>query len=117
MGTSSVQKWMSHEIERLSSKWQRYKPAGSGYNRIHSVRLSKSVTHMLNNPLPPEDRLGKPTQRRLSQGSKVVLGCSQSEWEEVYPNLNVNRPGVPDDTKNSQPQQFAYYRSCATRIT
>lgn len=115
MGTSSVQKWMSHEIERLSSKWQRYKPAGSGYNRIHSVRLSKSVTHMLNNPLPPEDRLGKPTQRRSSQGAKGVLACSPAEWEEVSP--NVRCPGMQEDSKNSQPPQFAYYRSCATRIT
>ncbi|KAM7351119.1 uncharacterized protein ACRADG_004096 [Cochliomyia hominivorax] len=117
MGTTSVQKWMSHEIERLSSKWQRYKPSGSGYNRIHSVRLSKSVTHMLNNPLPPEDRMGKPTARRLSHGA-VVLGCSQSEWEEVYPNVNVKRPGYQDSpASNPQTPQFAYYRNCSTRIT
>ncbi|XP_065355464.1 uncharacterized protein LOC135949930 [Calliphora vicina] len=117
MGTSAVQQWMTNEIERLSSKWQRYKPTGSGYNRIQSVRLSKSVTQMLNNPLPPEDRLGKPTPRRSSQGTKGVLGCSQSEWEEVYPNLNVNRPGLQDDVDNLQPQQFAYYRNCSTRVT
>lgn len=115
MGTSSMQKWMSHEIERLSSKWQRYKPTGSGYNRIHSVRLSKSVTQMLNNPLPPEDRLGRPTTRRLSQGSKGVLGCSQSEWEEVHPNARVNRPGCQDNAAINS--QFTHYRSCATRVT
>ncbi|KAI8125810.1 hypothetical protein FF38_09434 [Lucilia cuprina] len=117
MGTSSVQQWMTNEIERLSSKWQRYKPTGSGYNRIQSVRLSKSVTHMLNNPLPPEDRLGKPPTRRLSQGSKGVLSCSPSEWEEVYPNVNVNRPGLTQDVEMSQPQTFTYYRNCATRVT
>lgn len=120
MGASSVQKWMSHEMERLSSKWERYKPTGSGYNRIHSIRLSKSVTHMLNNPLPAEDRLGKPTHRKLSQGTKSVLGCSQLECEEVYPTVNVSRQksqlDLSDDGHHAT-QQFTYYRNCSTRVT
>ncbi|XP_013104287.1 uncharacterized protein LOC106084886 [Stomoxys calcitrans] len=122
MVNTAVQKWMSNEMERLSSKWERYKPACSGYNRIHSARLSKSVTHMLNNPLPAQDRLGCSSsasaaankQRRHSNGQ--VLSRRQPEWEEVYPDVRYQCQDV-DNESEEKAQKFAYYRNCSTRIT
>lgn len=121
MVNTSMQKWMSNEMERLSSKWERYKPACSGYNRIHSIRLSKSVTHMLNNPLPAQDRLGGSqrstisTQRRGSGGTanNRVLSRSPSSWDEVYPTVRMQR----QDSEVDAAQKFAYYRNCSTRVT
>ncbi|XP_005186948.1 uncharacterized protein LOC131803046 [Musca domestica] len=121
MVNTTMQEWMSNEMERLSLKWERYKPACSGYNRIHSVRLSKSVTHMLNNPLPAEDRLGgscsstTSMQRSASQTSQV-LSRSPSSWEEVYPTVRITRQDSEGERKESA-QKFAYYRNCSTRVT
>ncbi|XP_073822454.1 uncharacterized protein [Musca autumnalis] len=124
MVNTTMQEWMSNEMERLSLKWERYKPACSGYNRIHSVRLSKSVTHMLNNPLPAEDRLGgscssaTSMQRVGANGAPCsqVLSRSPSSWEEVYPTVRITRQDSEGESKETA-QKFAYYRNCSTRVT
>ncbi|XP_061387330.1 uncharacterized protein LOC133322349 [Musca vetustissima] len=124
MVNTTMQEWMSNEMERLSLKWERYKPACSGYNRIHSVRLSKSVTHMLNNPLPAEDRLGGSSSSSMSSSmqrggtaqSSQVLSRSPSSWEEVYPTVRITRQDSEGERKDSV-QKFAYYRNCSTRVT
>lgn len=139
MRPANVHQWMTNEMERLSSKLERYKPAGSGYNRIQPVRLSKSVTQMLNNPLPVEDQIGRPaTTKRSSlkdrssdatstaRRTKGVLSRTSSEWEEVYPvvhfkRCSVSELNVPVDNCMANDitttGDFTHYRNCSTRIT
>ncbi|XP_075150848.1 uncharacterized protein LOC142224956 [Haematobia irritans] len=120
MANTAVQKWMSNEMERLSSKWERYKPACSGYNRIHSIRLSKSVTHMLNNQLSAQDRLecgsvASVSTNKQRRPSSQVLSRNQSSWEEVYPEVRMQCH--ESESTNDQTHKFTYYRNCSTRIT
>uniref|UniRef100_A0A1B0G0Q7 Uncharacterized protein n=1 Tax=Glossina morsitans morsitans TaxID=37546 RepID=A0A1B0G0Q7_GLOMM len=118
MRGSTMQEWMNNEIERFSSKLERYKPTGSGYNRIQPIRLSKSVVHMLNNPMPNRsNQLEQSSQVRRDitqreqqspqegqlphepssapayqhhQRSRGVLSLTPSEWEEMYPTVDFH---------------------------
>ncbi|EDW11156.1 uncharacterized protein LOC6575709 [Drosophila mojavensis] len=123
--------WMSTEMARLTSKLERYKPTGSGYNRIQSIRLSKSVTQMLNNPLPnaaTRANTMKASQRQPSgqqedafttPSRRGVLSRSESQWEEVYPAIKFNRQQSSDSANSldSSDSKFTHYRNCSTRIT
>ncbi|KAH8413428.1 hypothetical protein KR009_010998 [Drosophila setifemur] len=106
--------WMSNEISRLTSKMERYKPAGCGYNRIQSIRLAKSVTQMLNNPMPKlQDQESSFTTPRR----RGVLSRSESEWEEVYPAVNLSRQQSTESASSGDSEiRFTHYRNCATRI-
>ncbi|KAH8325973.1 hypothetical protein KR067_011148 [Drosophila pandora] len=107
--------WMSNEISRFTSKLERYKPTGSGYNRIQSIRLSKSVTQMLNNPMPAaqkDQESSFTTPRR-----RGVLSRSESEWEEVYPAVKFVRQQSSESASSGESEiRFTHYRNCATRI-
>nr|XP_036224298.1 uncharacterized protein LOC106619397 [Bactrocera oleae] len=129
MPTKSVHKWMSDEMARLSTKLARYKPSCNGYNRIQPVLLSRSVTQMLNNPLPVEDQIGstitaaasqqQPQQKQQPQGhgrTKGVLSRSEAEWEEVYPTVQFGRSEHCEVNGKKAERKFAYYRNCSTRI-
>ncbi|EDW03912.1 GH11505 [Drosophila grimshawi] len=129
--------WMSNEMARLTLKLERYKPTGSGYNRIQSMRLSKSVTQMLNNPLPPAAAsasagsttstvitLRKNAQQQESTFTtprrRGVLSRSESEWEEVYPAVKLGRQQHCNERAKSvdcSDYKFTHYRNCSTRIT
>ncbi|XP_054743508.1 uncharacterized protein LOC129248098 [Anastrepha obliqua] len=135
MPTKSVHKWMSDEMERLSTKFARYKPSCNGYNRIQPVLLSRSVTQMLNNPLPVEDQIGSTMmasqqhqkqqqhnqyQHQQQQGHvrpKGVLSRSEAEWEEVYPTVQFSRSDCCEQDGKTTQRKFAYYRNCSTRIS
>ncbi|KAH8250677.1 hypothetical protein KR038_002131 [Drosophila bunnanda] len=119
--------WMTNEMARLTSRLERYKPAGSGYNRIQSIRLSKSVTQMLNNPMPVSsaNAANTTTVRTQQQESSFttphrrrgVLSRSESQWEEVYPVVNISRQQSSDSASSRDSEfQFTHYRNCATRI-
>ncbi|ALC38218.1 CG34134 [Drosophila busckii] len=118
--------WMSAEIERLTLKLERYKPAGSGYSRIQSIRLSKSVTQMLNNPLPTAAATVTTARRKdvtpesssLTPRRRGVLSRSESEWEEVYPAVKFNRQLSKESSSSldSDESKFTHYRNCSTRI-
>lgn len=131
MGASE---WMSNEMARLTLKLERYKPTNSGYNRIQSIRLSKSVTHMLNNPLPASTAAGtvrasrKDAQQQESSFTtprrRGVLSRSESEWEEVYPAVkfcrqssNESAHSQDSSTSSYNENKFTHYRNCSTRIT
>uniref|UniRef100_A0A0K8UUR8 Uncharacterized protein n=1 Tax=Bactrocera latifrons TaxID=174628 RepID=A0A0K8UUR8_BACLA len=127
MPTKSVHKWMSDEMARLSTKFARYKPSCNGYNRIQPVLLSRSVTQMLNNPLPVEDQIGsnmtatsqqQPQQKQQqSHGRpKGVLSRSEADWEEVYPTVQFGRSEHCEADAKKAERKFAYYRNCSTRI-
>ncbi|XP_011190128.1 uncharacterized protein LOC105217023 [Zeugodacus cucurbitae] len=129
MPTKSVHKWMSDEMARLSTKFARYKPSCNGYNRIQPVLLSRSVTQMLNNPLPVEDQIGSTMtagqqqqhqpQQRQQQGHvrpKGVLSRSEAEWEEVYPTVQFGTMEHCKADGKTTERKFAYYRNCSTRI-
>lgn len=125
--------WMSNEMARLTLKLERYKPTGSGYNRIQSIRLSKSVTQMLNNPLPASTAAGtvsamrKDTQQESSFTTpcrRGVLSRSESQWEEVYPAVkfcrqfsNESAHSQDSNTSHYNENKFTHYRNCSTRIT
>ncbi|XP_036329552.1 uncharacterized protein LOC118741685 [Rhagoletis pomonella] len=133
MPTKSVQKWMSDEMERLSIKFARYKPSCNGYNRIQPVLLSRSVTQMLNNPLPVEDQIGttmmtsqqltdkqKQQPHQQQQGyvrPKGVLSRPEAEWEEVYPTVQFGRSECREQEGKAVERKFTYYRNCSTRIS
>ncbi|XP_002133063.3 uncharacterized protein [Drosophila pseudoobscura] len=113
--------WMSKEMALLTLKLERYKPVGSGYNRIQSIRLSQSVTQMLNNPLPvvpaastarsPQDSSFTTPRRR------GVLSRSNSEWEEVYPAVKLCRQQSTESASSLDSElKFTHYRNCSTRI-
>ncbi|BFF94784.1 uncharacterized protein DMAD_12318 [Drosophila madeirensis] len=113
--------WMSSEMARLTLKLERYKPVGSGYNRIQSIRLSKSVTQMLNNPLPVV--LAASTARSPQESSlktprqRGVLSRSDSEWEEVYPAVKLCRQHSTESASSLDSElKFTHYRNCSTRI-
>ncbi|KAH8352511.1 hypothetical protein KR084_004588 [Drosophila pseudotakahashii] len=114
--------WMSSEMARITSKLERIKPTGSGYNRIQSIRLSKSVTQMLNNPMPPSPAAA--TARTQQQESSFatprrrgVLSRSESEWEEVYPAVKISRQESSESSTSEDSElRFNHYRNCATRI-
>ncbi|XP_017047903.1 uncharacterized protein LOC108092700 [Drosophila ficusphila] len=113
--------WMSTEMARLTSRLERYKPAGSGYNRIQPIRLSKSVTQMLNNPMPQASAAA--TARTQQESSfttprrRGVLSRSESEWEEVYPAVKFARQGSSESACSADSElRFTHYRNCATRI-
>ncbi|XP_050318670.1 uncharacterized protein LOC126752137 [Bactrocera neohumeralis] len=127
MPTKSVHKWMSDEMARLSTKFARYKPSCNGYNRIQPVLLSRSVTQMLNNPLPVEDQIGstmtaasqqQPQQKQQQAHGrpKGVLSRSEAEWEEVYPTVQFGRSEHCEADGKKAERKFAYYRNCSTRI-
>ncbi|XP_023170740.2 uncharacterized protein LOC111599342 [Drosophila hydei] len=123
--------WMSTEMARLTSKLERYKPIGSGYNRIQSIRLSKSVTQMLNNPLPSAAtrvstvKASQKPSRDHQESSfttprrRGVLSRSESQWEEVYPAIKFNRQQSNESANSldSSDSKFMHYRNCSTRIT
>jgi len=121
--------WMSNEMARFTHKLERYKPTNSGYNRIQSIRLSKSVTQMLNNPLPaPAAREVNVTQKdtQLQQDGSFttprrrgVLSRSESHWEEVYPAIKFSRQQSNESAASldSIENKFTHYRNCSTRIT
>ncbi|XP_034474354.1 uncharacterized protein LOC117781663 isoform X2 [Drosophila innubila] len=120
--------WMSNEMARLTHKLERYKPTNSGYNRIQSIRLSKSVTHMLNNPLPaaavntdkvtPMDT-PKPESSCTAPRLRGVLSRSESHWEEVYPTVKFSRQQSNESASSldTTEKKFSHYRNCSTRIT
>ncbi|KAH8409545.1 hypothetical protein KR222_008172 [Zaprionus bogoriensis] len=116
--------WMSSEMARLTLKLERYKPTGSGYNRIQSIRLSKSVTQMLNNPLPgAAQTIQQESSFTTTPRRRGVLSRSESQWEEVYPAVKFCRQ-ISTDSANSQESsascsdsKFMHYRNCSTRIT
>ncbi|XP_034098544.1 uncharacterized protein LOC132798697 [Drosophila nasuta] len=118
--------WMSNEMARLTLKLERYKPTNSGYNRIQSIRLSKSVQHMLNNPLPVANSVNA-TQRDSQQQESTfttprrrgVLSRSESHWEEVYPAVKFSRQQSNESASSadSTENKFTHYRNCSTRIT
>ncbi|XP_017024020.1 uncharacterized protein [Drosophila kikkawai] len=120
--------WMTNEMARLTSRLERYKPAGSGYNRIQSIRLSKSVMQMLNNPMPVASaaNAANPTTVRTHQQEssfatphrrRGVLSRSESQWEEVYPVVNISRQQSSESACSGDSElQFTHYRNCATRI-
>ncbi|XP_067626153.1 uncharacterized protein [Eurosta solidaginis] len=136
MPTKSVHKWMSNGMERLSIRLARYKPSCNGYNRIQPVLLSRSVTQMLNNPLPVEDQIGsimtatnqqqqqQVSQQQTHQGCvrpKGVLSRPDAEWEEVYPTVQFSRcedycEGKAVESSTAE-RKFAYYRNCSTRLS
>ncbi|KAH8271868.1 hypothetical protein KR044_008416 [Drosophila immigrans] len=119
--------WMSNEMARLTLKLERYKPTNSGYNRIQSIRLSKSVTQMLNNPLPTAANTVNVTQRDSQQQEssfttprrRGVLSRSESHWEEVYPAVKFSRQQSNESASSvdSADNKFTHYRNCSTRIT
>lgn len=117
--------WMSNEMARLTSKLERYKPMGSGYNRIQSIRLSKSVTQMLNNPLPKAATNSTVNAIREEESSfttprrRGVLSRSESQWEEVYPAVKFSRQQSNESANSldSRDIKFTHYRNCSTRIT
>ncbi|KAH8376904.1 hypothetical protein KR093_002072 [Drosophila rubida] len=119
--------WMSNEMARLTLKLERYKPTNSGYNRIQSIRLSKSVTQMLNNPLPTAANTVNATQRDSQQQEssfttprrRGVLSRSESHWEEVYPAVKFSRQQSHESASSddSTENKFTHYRNCSTRIT
>ncbi|XP_030383998.1 uncharacterized protein LOC115631412 [Scaptodrosophila lebanonensis] len=121
MRASVVPEWMTNEMARLTVKLERYKPAGRGYNRMQSIRLSKSVTHMLNNPLPnsvpsipQDDSRGEQTATR----TRGVLSRSESQWEEVYPTIKFSRQHSNESASSiDSDSKFTHYRNCSTRIT
>ncbi|XP_068144743.1 uncharacterized protein [Drosophila tropicalis] len=121
--------WMSSEMARLTSKLERYKPTGSGYNRIQSIRLSKSVTQMLNNPLPMGNLVAAtgPAASHQEHGQQEssfatprrrgVLSRTESEWEEVYPAVKFSRQHSLESASSLDNEiKFTHYRNCATRI-
>ncbi|KAI8041878.1 uncharacterized protein LOC128262710 [Drosophila gunungcola] len=113
--------WMSTEMARLTSRLERYKPTGSGYNRIQSIRLSKSVTQMLNNPMPPAPAAATARMQQESSFTtprrRGVLSRSESEWEEVYPAVKfVRQESSESATSEDSELRFTHYRNCATRI-
>lgn len=119
--TMRAPEWMSNEMARLTSRLERYKPTGSGYNRIQSIRLSKSVTQMLNNPMPPAPAAAtarsQPESSFTTPRRRGVLSRTQSEWEEVYPVVKFNRQGSSEsDMSEDNELRFTHYRNCATRI-
>ncbi|EDW64115.1 uncharacterized protein [Drosophila virilis] len=117
--------WMSSEMARLTSKLERYKPINSGYNRIQSIRLSKSVTQMLNNPLPKTATNSTVNTIREEESSfttprrRGVLSRSESQWEEVYPAVKFSRQQSNESANSldSRDIKFTHYRNCSTRIT
>ncbi|KAI9578669.1 protein Tob1 [Glossina fuscipes] len=88
MRGSTMQEWMSNEIERFSSKLERYKPTGSGYNRIQPIRLSKSVVHMLNNPMPNRSN-------QIEQSSQVRTDITQREQQPPQQGHLPQQPSPP----------------------
>jgi len=121
MNIMRAPEWMSTEMARLTSRLERYKPTGSGYNRIQSIRLSKSVIQMLNNPMPlPPAAATARMQQESSLATprrRGVLSRSESEWEEVYPAVKINRQDSSESaTSEDSELRFNHYRNCATRI-
>ncbi|XP_016961882.1 uncharacterized protein LOC108032532 [Drosophila biarmipes] len=121
MNIMRAPEWMSTEMARLTSRLERYKPSGSGYNRIQSIRLSKSVMQMLNNPMPPPAAAA--TARTQQESSfttprrRGVLSRSESEWEEVYPAVKISRQESSESAASEDSElRFNHYRNCATRI-
>ncbi|CAD7000447.1 unnamed protein product [Ceratitis capitata] len=120
---------MSDEMERLTMRFARYKPSCNGYNRIQPVLLSRSVTQMLNNPLPVEDQIGstmstgQQANKCQQQGHnqpqtqgyvrpKGVLSRPEAEWEEVYPTVQFGRSESPCEKNGKKTERkFAYYRN------
>ncbi|KAM8716970.1 hypothetical protein ACLKA7_003785 [Drosophila subpalustris] len=120
--------WMSNEMARLTHKLERYKPTNSGYNRIQSIRLSKSVIQMLNNPLPAAGASTVNATQIDSQQQESsfttprrrgVLSRSESHWEEVYPAVKFSRQQSNESASSldSTESKFTHYRNCSTRIT
>ncbi|XP_062141554.1 uncharacterized protein LOC133849465 [Drosophila sulfurigaster albostrigata] len=114
--------WMSNEMARLTLKLERYKPTNSGYNRIQSIRLSKSVQHMLNNPLPVANSVRDSRQQEstfTTPRRRGVLSRSESHWEEVYPAVKFSRQQSNESASSadSTENKFTHYRNCSTRIT
>ncbi|XP_037960864.1 uncharacterized protein LOC119689972 [Teleopsis dalmanni] len=122
MRSKSMHKWMTGEMERLSLKFERYKPTGSGYNRIQPILLSRSVTQMLNNPLPVVHQIGSTATHSIhhetSTRPRGVLSRTPSEWEEVYPVVKFSRVNSDElSPTNEVNKKFVFYRNCSTRLT
>ena len=122
---------MNCNMERLSTKLERLKPSCSGYNRIQPVLLSRSVTQMLNNPLPVDNQMGrqkisrqlvvdtkKAEKDQNFERCKGVLSITDVEWEEVYPTVKYKRNSIGYESEaNEGAKKFTFYRSCSTRLT
>lgn len=74
------QKWLYSEVERISQKMEKYKTGYNGYSRIQPILISKSVTSMLNNSIPPPPNKNKPSNETLHepeiQTTKFRRHCS-----------------------------------------
>ncbi|XP_058977413.1 uncharacterized protein LOC131802075 [Musca domestica] len=125
MVNKTLQKWMTNEVERLSSKLKHLMPGCSGYNRIQSMGVSKSVRYTVNAPYQIDMRSGGVSGARISSNKKSthrrqpnvhILDCPLSNWDMLYPStspkmyavVRVKRAG---NYRNDRGQKVVYNRN------
>lgn len=65
------QKWVCSEVERISQRLEKYKTGYNGYNRIQPILMSKTVTSMLNNSIPPPPNKNRTIQEPSADEQEI----------------------------------------------